>query len=62
MRPRETTDTGADTGRRDPSPRHGLLEALHERLRREAYAVPSEDVAASIIDRALERRACERRD
>jgi|GEM_PF-4674898 len=61
MRPPDTASAGANSaGRRDLSPRHGLLRILHERLRCEAYSVPAEDVAASIIARAVERRPPER--
>ena len=41
--------------RRETPWRRGLLLALRERLEKETYAVPSDQVAASIIDRAMTR-------
>jgi hypothetical protein len=46
---------GAEQARRDTPWRRGLLLTLRERLEKEAYAVPSDEVAASIIDRAMTR-------
>jgi hypothetical protein len=41
--------------RRETQWRRGLLLTLRERLEKQTYAVPSDDVAASIIDRAITR-------
>jgi hypothetical protein len=41
--------------RRETPWRRGLLLTLRERLEKETYVVPSDEVAASIIDRAMHR-------
>jgi hypothetical protein len=46
-------------GRRQTPWRRGLLLTLRERLEKESYDVPSDAVAASIIDRATRRGAQE---
>jgi hypothetical protein len=46
---------GGDQARRDTPWRRGLLLTLRERLEKETYSVPSDEVAASIIDRTVTR-------
>jgi hypothetical protein len=51
---------GADAAARRETPwRRGLLLTLRERLEKESYDVPSDAVAASIIDRATQSGARE---
>jgi len=58
MRPRQTEPAARPPAKEHEGVRRGgLVLALHDCLLRDAYTVPSEAVAASIIARALERRA-----
>lgn len=52
----QTRGTPSDVPHRRETPvRRGLLLTLRERLENEAYEVPSDKVAASIIERAMMR-------